>query len=153
MDRVDPNLIRQVRKETNPENVAKRVDSHNRNLLRKGTMFTLPNFNLVCNYWVAGNPISNPPDGQFTANLTPGRRVSLQWWPWTVAGSQLVTECILVPAGSPLTSELSGAGAATVEVEAGSGWFYNVAQVVRIARGFANEHLLAVLEPLVPTPQ
>lgn len=114
--------------------------------------YRLPTFNLVVNYWIPGSPTTNPPDGTFLANMTPGKRVTTQYWDWGASGLPTVTEMVLCPLGVPVTSRLSGPGTSTLEVPAGSGWFYTVEQVLRIATGFANAHLLLIVTVSIPAP-
>jgi hypothetical protein len=109
--------------------------------------YRLPNFNLTINRWAYGTPITLPPTNIFLGNLTPGKRVNsgdVQSYP---AGKSVTPIMyLLAPMGTALVGDYNSLGQPDlVEAPAGSGWFYAVHYVDRVACGFGNEHLFAEL--------
>jgi hypothetical protein len=125
--------------------------------------FVLPNFNLTVNIWRAGSGYGiNPPDVVTVGNLTPGKRVlqspllvSLPIGPTHQYNLGIIME-LLLPAGTdiqPFNPVAGGTGADAVEAPAGSGKYYMVLAVDDVGKGFANEHVLALMVRATPGAQ
>ena len=104
--------------------------------------FTVPTFNLTCNIFTPGFLPPNPPRVVANCNLAYGRRFELAGLSPPVAAVM----SLLLPALTDIrTNYQAGAGRDFVEVPAGSGRWYLVANVDDIGKGFANEHRCAVI--------
>lgn len=106
----------------------------------------LPNFNLTCNIWHqdADNPVGAPnvvSPCQLYIWKGPGFDVSpgrTDLWHFPVY--------LRLPAGTDIRFSIAGGPPLdTVEVPAGTGRFYLVAQVEDSHKGFANEYRVAVI--------
>jgi hypothetical protein len=109
--------------------------------------FGPPRFNLSCNLWRRPNVVTNPPDFNFNANLSMGKRVFWQNL-GSAAGVQATSELLC-----PKLTDIRAANAANqfldaVEVPAGSGRFYAVTFVEDVGKGFLNEYRLALIVQL-----
>jgi hypothetical protein len=124
--------------------------------------YRLPNFNLVCEIgpaqgWVGTWPpplpfavarLSNQP-----CALVFGRRVGLATSGGTAdPGYPTLTMNLLLPARVDIRSN-QGVNITpdAVEVPSGSQRWYAVASVDDIGRGYANEHRVAILQPIAET--
>lgn len=107
--------------------------------------FTLPTFNLICNIWRNGNPVSNPPDVVSLCNLALGRRHG-GWIANDLADNTFNGNMwLLLPPGTDIRDSSSAGGKDVVEVGSGTGRLYDCQYVDDAGGGFANEHRIAVL--------
>lgn len=111
--------------------------------------FTLPAFNLTVNIYTGVFPFATPRLTSL-ANLTPGRRVmQSQATAFLGATGNLgPASLLLLPVGVDIRDSSCANQPDVVEVPAGSGRWYQVAQVDDIAKGFANEHRYANITKL-----
>ncbi len=115
--------------------------------------YILPHFNLFVNVWRNGNATSNPPDGVYPCNLTPGKRFTAAETDTGVVPQWITGTYILLPPFVDIRGVPDTAGAAdTAEVPAGSGRFYQVYLVEDIGKGFLNEHRFASIVQRGPWP-
>lgn len=108
--------------------------------------FRLPTFNLRVNIWHPGTPVTFPPDVEAFANLTPGRRtiqvpLGSSQTPVEVA---LLMESLL-PALTDVRNPTVGPTYGHMEIPSGSGRMYFVLAVDDVAKGFPNEHRIAIV--------
>lgn len=115
--------------------------------------YVLPTFNLTANVYTGAN-FANPPRIAITVNLTPGRRGEQPLSPAAGLAATSGAMYILLPPLLDLRGPLNAGGADGLEIPAGSGRQYQVAQVDDIGKGFPNEHRFAVIFPVGvwPTP-
>lgn len=115
--------------------------------------FKLPTFNLNFNLWRAYNFSTSPMPPIAPPTLTTG----CQLRPTLTALQQNnnapggPTAVLLVPKLTDIRPVRSPIVGDMVEVPAGSGRFYHVQAVEDRAKGFANEHRVAVLEQILQT--
>lgn len=117
-------------------------------------VFVLPTFNLSVNIWRNTNATSNPPDVISTCQLRFPDGVDVQV---SAMGTVQVLMLLLLPSGTDIRSWVQGSPFPeqdTVECPAGSGRFYTVAFIDDAAKGFANEHRIALIAQQAswPTP-
>lgn len=105
--------------------------------------FSVPNFNIQCNVWRAGNGPPNPADEIFDCNLAFGRRVSSYQGVISVPNEPIMS--LLLPVGTDLRGPQTAAPDACVEVPAGSGRYYTCIGVDDVGKGFTNEHRCGLL--------
>lgn len=111
--------------------------------------FRIPTFPLVVNIWrTPAIPPVGPPAVITVGNLSPGRR-TLGFG----VGPSLVME-LLLPAGTDIQCAANSVVPDAVEVPGGSGRFYKVFGVDDVAKGFANQYRLALIQsaPVWPVP-
>jgi hypothetical protein len=111
--------------------------------------FRVPQFNLTCNVWRLGNPVTNAPDLVTPAQLrASGKQSSGQ-----VGGGVLyyVPE-VLFPAHTDVRDSQCPGSEDTIEIPAGTGRYYVVNNVEDVAKGFANEYRQAVVVKSRPWP-
>jgi hypothetical protein len=101
---------------------------------------------------VTGPLISGPVRLSTHGNLSPGRRVLQHLSEYGEDGPANIAMQLLLPAGTDIRGPASSTGADSVEVPSGSGRWYGVFFVDDIAKGFSNEHRLALLAQYVPQP-
>lgn len=115
--------------------------------------FTLPTFNLTVNVWTSAD-IATAPTFTCLGNLTPGRRSHFAVHPGGTAGAlaSIISTGLAMELLVPALTDLRGAQNAGVvqvlEVPAGSARYYVVWFVDDIAKGFANEHRMALLKQI-----
>jgi len=120
-------------------------------------MFTTPTFNLPVNIWrYQFPPPAGLPDVVTVANLQSFKRTQ-NWLPDSTFLPSVYCSMayLLLPAGTDVQSTAENPlGGDTVECPAGSGRFYGVWHVDDVAKGFANEYRVAVLQkyPGWPVP-
>lgn len=110
--------------------------------------FGPPNFNLTVNLWRVATPIGNPPDLVFTGNLSCRKNGSVQFSGSVNALWEILQVELLCPKRTDIRGRNTAANFDRVEVPAGTGRFYFVAQVEDVGRGFLNEYRLARIFPL-----
>jgi len=127
-------------------------------------MFTLPNFNLLCNIWhgtvvmgdLPATPLVTAPD----ISLKPCQLYAASWQgtsttPLSTSRLDLgFTMMLRVPAGTDLRDQSNASENDVVEVPAGSGRWYYVMQADDLHKGFPNEYRFGILSKLGtwPTP-
>lgn len=108
--------------------------------------FRLPNFNLMANVWRQPGGAYASPDVTAGCNLSQGRRaLFITSGHPTGSFPQLETE-ILFPKLTDVRAAWNGLQNDIVEVPAGSKRFYSVRFVDDVAKGFANEYRLVIVE-------
>lgn len=116
--------------------------------------FTLPNFNLPVNIWRSGAIPPNPPAVVTMGNLSPGKRVMVQWWDWDVSGpGPVLFMVLLLPKQTDVRGWNDPVGEDLLEVPAGSARYYGAQMVDDIGKGFSNEHRFVVMEQASIWPQ
>jgi hypothetical protein len=107
--------------------------------------YRLPTFNLTVNLWRNPNTVNLAPDRTFLANLSHGSRRLLVGG--LVAGVAFPTHIYLMlcPKLTDVYGVDNGAALDLIECPAGSGVYYIVSSVGDTAKGFLNEHRVAVL--------
>jgi hypothetical protein len=112
--------------------------------------FRVPTFNLSVRLW-RKTPVAGAPTLTFMANLSPGRRVTMQQ-PLVVASSVPATgpeigDCtsLLCPQGTDVRGLQSSGLSDVVECPAGTRRFYLVVWSDDVAKGFGNEYRMALL--------
>jgi hypothetical protein len=113
--------------------------------------FTLPTFNLPVDIYTFGT-YPGIPRIVTVGNLSPGRRVSTQYWDWQAANQPGLFMVLLLPAGTDIRGFNDGVGIDTVDCPSGSGRIYAVVMVDDAGKGFPNEHRFALLQQLTPWP-
>lgn len=113
--------------------------------------FRIPTFNLTCNIWRGGSLLSNPPDATSMCQL---RATGKQNSGYIANAIIYALPEILFPAHTDVRDTFNAGGADRFEVPAGSGRFYETAQVDDVAKGFANEYRQAIVGKIGvwPTP-
>lgn len=120
--------------------------------------YTLPTFNLAVNIWRPGAPPPAPPALVTIGNLAHSRREHGELLVPPAPGYiHAFNMWLLLPALTDVRDPFANGGAGDlVECPAGSGRMYAVLAVDDAAKGFANEHRVAVLLKLngwpVPNP-
>lgn len=114
--------------------------------------YVLPAFNLTANVWRNGNPTSNPPDVVTKGNKGLGRRVTTGPDSGLSVGIDSLFRFILLPVDADVRGKWQSGGSDTMEVPAGSGRFYTVQDIDYVGEGFANDHQMAILNPISPLP-
>lgn len=120
--------------------------------------FTLPTFNVSYNLWRAANyPPVGPPDASGLCNFSLGKRIVTGTDGFAVTradpaqgtGIDVFLRIMMVPAGVDIRGRWQGGvnSQDEVEIPAGSGAFYVVADVADMAKGFPNEHRVAWVFP------
>lgn len=112
--------------------------------------YVLPTFNLPCDFWRLGNPVTNAPDVSENGNLSPGRLVGIDSQSDQFPGPQTGYMWLRLPTGTDVRDGKTSGGPDVCEAPSGSGWFYRVDWVDRIGAGFPNEHMFAALAKLNP---
>jgi hypothetical protein len=118
-------------------------------------MYRLPTFNLTCNIWHVPNQWPLPPDLVVMGNLTPGRRVTTQWWNWSQdVDLPSIFEMVLLPKLTDVrdVSNNPANNPDQMEVPAGTKRLYIVQFQYDIAKGFPNEHRCAIIQRINPFP-
>jgi len=120
--------------------------------------YKLPTFNITVNVWRSTNPVTNPPDANPIANFAQGRRtLGGNFESPTSPREFYASSYLLLPKGTIIkgdTDTLDDSGD-TVEIAAGDLLYYHVLHQERVALGFDNEHVVAVVAKrgaLVPPP-
>jgi hypothetical protein len=108
--------------------------------------FILPTFNLTVNIWRRTNPVGNPPDVVVLGNLTHGKRVSQINY---ILGNPVIA-CfemyLLLPKLTDIRGQFNGTFTGdVVECPGGTLRYYDAVFVDDVAKGFPNEHRLAVI--------
>lgn len=110
--------------------------------------FRKPTFNLTCNIWrAAGGLVYAAPDvAGAKCNLSPGKRVLLI----ATGGGPVISSAgqmeLLLDTGTDIRAAWNGGSPDWVEVPAGSKRIYAVTFVDDVAKGFANEYRIALIE-------
>lgn len=110
-------------------------------------MYTLPNFNLLCNIFTVQD-FTAPPRVVSPCNLAFGRRTAMPTVgpdPVDTYGQGQGSICLLLPALTDIRDIANNTGPDGVECPAGSGRLYFVVAWDDIGKGFANEHRCAIL--------
>jgi hypothetical protein len=111
--------------------------------------FRLPVFNLSVNDWFASDSYTTAPEAVFAGNLSLARRTAVFTGAQPLDFLDLLVQWLLLPRGSEVgTLVLSPTDPDVVEVPAGSGKIYLVADGGYVGVGFANEHVAVQLVPL-----
>lgn len=107
--------------------------------------YVLPTFNIFANVWRGTDPLTDPPDFVFAAQLYFNSRGLFDITP-TVLAEWVPPLYLRVPLGSDLQV------GDIVEAAVGDGWYYAVRWVDRVHRGFPNEYFVGVLEQTTVSP-
>lgn len=105
--------------------------------------FTVPNFNLTCNVWRAGNAPPAAPDETFDCNLAFGRRTASYQGVISTPNEPILS--LLLPPATDIRGPQCAAPDVAVEAPAGSGRYYTILGVDDSGKGFPNEHRVALL--------
>lgn len=105
--------------------------------------FSVPNFNIQCNIWRAGNAPPAAPDVTIVCNLAFGRRVSSYQGVISTPNEPVMS--LLLPPLADIRGPMCAAPDACVEVPAGTGRFYTIVGLDDSGKGFINEHRVALL--------
>jgi hypothetical protein len=105
--------------------------------------YTLPDFNLNCSIYRAGNDPPNPADVSSPCNLALGRRQLIG----VVSVNQMAPQLLLPPLTDIRDARHGQPNADHVEVPTGSNRWYNVVSVEDAGKGFPNEHRVAMILP------
>lgn len=114
--------------------------------------YTLPTFIVPVNIWRSASSVLDPPDVEAVGNMQFGRAVRMTAMETSETLPSYMVAYLLLPKDTDVRDNLMPGGADHVEVPAGSEIFYKVDFVENIARGFTNEHRVAVLVPDAPKP-
>lgn len=114
--------------------------------------YRLPHFNLAINGWRNGSDTTGPADYTFMGGMNLGRRVVTGPDADLDVGIDSGFRYLMCPKGTPIRSQFSTGAFDTVEVPAGSGFFYLVIDAERCGLGFPNEYVRAMCSPIVPMP-
>lgn len=111
-----------------------------------GMSYAAPTFNLSCNIWYGAGVI--PPSGDPDVSDQRCQLRMLKTVFGTLANTQTTRMFLLLPARTDINGRISGAGylGDVVEVPADTGRYYQVNAVDDVARGFANEYRVAVIQ-------
>jgi len=116
-------------------------------------MFSLPNFNLICNVWLGGETWPLPPwDTSWACALTCGRRAMPLTHPLGHDRSNVwyYPHYLLVPVGLSFRDRRAvGLVPYLVEVPSGSAHFYECQAVGMVGWGHPNEHRVIELRPVL----
>lgn len=117
--------------------------------LRRTVMaYLVPTFNITVNVWRAATPTTDPPDLSPLANFAQGRRVfGGNYESPTSPRAVYATSYLLLPIGTVLVgdTDTTDDSGDTIEVAAGDGIYYHCLHQERVALGFANEHVVAIV--------